>query len=66
MKSAGIPDNEGSISGLAQRVKDPALLWLWCTPAAVDCIRPLAWELPYAMGAAPPPQKKRKERKTNT
>ena len=24
------------------------LLWLWCRLAAVDPIRPLAWELPYA------------------
>ena len=42
----------GSIPGLAQRVKDPALLWLWCRPAAVAPIRPLAWEPPYASGAA--------------
>ena len=32
---------------------DPALLWLWCRPAAAALIRPLAWEPPYAMGAAP-------------
>ena len=30
----------------------PVLLWLWCRPAAVVLIRPLAWELPYATGAA--------------
>ena len=29
-----------------------ALLWLWCRPAAVALIQPLAWELPYAMSAA--------------
>ena len=40
------------IPGLAQWVKDPALLWLWCRPAAVAPIRPLAWEAPYAVGAA--------------
>ena len=37
---------------LAQWVKDPVLLWLWCRPAAVAPIRPLAWEPPYASGVA--------------
>ena len=32
----------GSIPGLAQWVKDLALLWLWCRPAATAPIRPLA------------------------
>ena len=31
---------------------DPALLWLWHRPAAVAPVRPLAWEPPYAAGAA--------------
>ena len=31
---------------------DPRLLWLWCRPAAAAPVRPLAWELPYASGAA--------------
>ena len=31
---------------------DPALLWLWCRPAAVAPIQPIAWEPPYAIGAA--------------
>ena len=31
---------------------DLTLLWLWCTPAAVALIGPLAWEPPYAAGAA--------------
>jgi len=31
---------------------DPALLWLWCRPAAIVPIRLLAWEPPYATGAA--------------
>ena len=52
------------IPGLAQWIKDPALLWLWCRPAAAAPIRPLAWELPYAMGVALKKKKKEgKERK---
>ena len=39
-----------SIPGLAQRVTDPAWLWLW--PAATAPTLPLGWELPYAKGAA--------------
>ena len=31
---------------------DLALLWLWRRPAAAALIQPLAWELPYAAGAA--------------
>ena len=31
---------------------DPALLWLWPRPAAIAPIQPLAWEPPYAVGAA--------------
>ena len=31
---------------------DLALLWLWHRPAATTPIRPLAWELPYAVGVA--------------
>ena len=31
---------------------DLVLPWLWCRPAAAGLIRPLAWELPYAAGAA--------------
>ena len=42
----------GSIPGLASWIKDLALLWLWCRPAAVAPIRPLAWEPPYAMDEA--------------
>ena len=58
----------GSVPALAQWVKrsgvavscgvgcrrgsDPMLLWLWCRLAATAPIRPLAWEPPYAAGAA--------------
>ena len=38
-----------------------ALLWLWCRPAAAALIRPLAWELPYAMGSSLKSQKKKEE-----
>ena len=31
---------------------DPALLWPWHRPAAAAPIQPLAWEHPYATGAA--------------
>ena len=31
---------------------DPELLWLWRRPVATAPIRPLAWEPPYAAGAA--------------
>ena len=31
---------------------DPALLWLWYRLAATIPTRPLAWELPYAVGVA--------------
>ena len=41
---------------------DPVLLWLWRRLAAAAPIWPLAWELPYATGAA---LKKEKTRKKN-
>ena len=31
---------------------DPALLWLWCRPAAAARIQALAWELPQTEGLA--------------
>ena len=38
---------------------DPVLLRLWCRPAAVVLIRPLAWKLPYAVAMT---RKKEKEK----
>ena len=49
----------GSIPGLAQWVKDLVLLWLWCRTAGEAPIRPLAWELPCAMGVALKKKKKK-------
>ena len=46
-----------------RRGSDLALLWLWCRPAAVAPIRPLAWELLYGTGAALKSQKKEKKKK---
>ena len=39
------------IPGLTPWVRDPVLQWLRCRPATVAQIRPLAWEVPYAVGA---------------
>ena len=53
------PHSVGWGSGIAEscgvgcrRGLDPALLWLWCRPAATAPIRPLAWEPPHTMGVA--------------
>ena len=35
-----------------RRGSDPTLLWLWFQMAVAALIRPLAWELPYALGVA--------------
>ena len=50
--SIAISCDLGHIHGL-----DPALLWLWCRPATVAPIQPLAWELPCAVCVALKKQK---------
>ena len=52
----------------SQWVKDLALdladlAWLWHRPATAALIRPLAWEFPYAVGAA---LEKKRKKKSNT
>ena len=39
------------------------LVWLWCRLAAAALIGPLAWQTPYATGAAPKRQKDQKKKK---
>ena len=53
----------GSIPGLAQWVKDLALLWLWCRKAATAPNKPLGWEPSYAAGVALEKAKRQKKKK---
>ena len=43
----------------------PELLWLWCRLAAVALIRLLAWEPPYARGAAIKSKKIKRKKERN-
>ena len=49
-----------------RRSSDSALLWLWYWPAAIALIRLLAWEPPYAAGAAQEKAKRQKTKNKNT
>ena len=42
---------------------DLMLLWLWCRPAAIVPVRPLAWELACVVGTALKRPKKKKKKK---
>ena len=42
---------------------DPRWLWLWCRPAAIAGIQPLAWELLSAAGVALKRLKEKKRKK---
>ena len=62
--AGSVPDLTGialSCSIGCRHSLDPAWLWLWRRLAAVDPIRPLAWELAYTTGA--PLKKKRQKKK---
>ena len=50
------------IPGLTPCVKDPVLLWLWCSLAAAAPIQPLAQELPNDAATALKKKKKRQEK----
>ena len=63
MNRTKILEDTGLIPGLAQWVKDSALLWLWCRPAATAPIRLPAWEPTCAAGAAIEKSKKKKKKK---
>ena len=39
-------------SRVHRHISDLALVWLWHRPAATAHTGPLAWKLPYAVGAA--------------
>ena len=41
---------------------DPTLLWLWFRSVATAPIGPLAWEPPYAVGAAQEKAKRQKKK----
>ena len=67
MNPTRIHEDMGLIPGLAWWVKELVWLWLWRRLAATPPIQPLAWELPYAPGAAlKRPKKEEPEAHTET
>ena len=46
----------------SRRGSDPVLLWLWRRLVATAPIQPLAWEPPYAAGAAQEKEKRQKDK----
>ena len=48
-----------------RRGSDPMLLWLWRRLVGTAPIRPLAWEPPFATGAALEKVKRPKKKKKN-
>ena len=52
LNSSSSHEDVGSIPDLAQRIKEPMLLWLWCRWAVAALIHSLALELPDATGVA--------------
>ena len=64
MSLTSIHEDVISILGLAQRVKDLVLLWLWYRPAAADLIPPLAWGF-HMLQVWPLRKKEKRRRKKN-
>ena len=52
VKGSGIVTSCGVGHRYSSDLADLALPWLWHRLAAMALIQPLAWELPYATGAA--------------
>ena len=66
-RSAGQGSGVARSCGIGHRCGwDPALLWLWCRPAAAVPIRPLAWELPIRHKCGPKKQKQNKTSKKSS